>query len=219
MCGVKFSLSSIFGSFSVAKRPDQGEQNRMLVVKARSDEIMTSLVVDQVLGIVPSPPHTRIHPPPRHTAKPRHISMASTSMGARYAVFDLERFLLSLLQSASLSRGLQKGHQSVMNVYMDRTMPTNLDHKILTGFTQEAQSYLPKIREGIESFLHDTQQNAALEAACQHVHAIKGASEMLELLVLSQVTSYIQEMLGKMVVVPGQVEPHTRTCLRCRQPA
>ena len=60
-------------------------------------------------------------------------------------------------------------------------MPTNLDHKILTGFTQEAQSYLPKIREGIESFLHDTQQKAALEAACQHVHAIKGASEMLEL--------------------------------------
>ena len=101
-----------------------------------------------------------------------------------------------------------------MNVYMDRTMPTNLDHKILTGFTQEAQSYLPKIREGIESFLHDTQQKAALEEACQHVHTIKGASEMLELAGLSQVTSYIQEMLGAMGVEPGQVEPTHTTCLR-----
>ena len=93
-------------------------------------------------------------------------------------------------------------------------MPTNLDHKILTGFTQEAQSNLPKIREGIESFLHDTQQQAALEAVCQHVHVIQGASEMLELACLSQVTSYIQEMLGEMVVVPGQVEPAHAACLR-----
>ena len=83
-----------------------------------------------------------------------------------------------------------------MNVYMDRTMPTKLDHKMLTGFTQEAQSYLPTIRAGLESFLHEAHQNEALEAAYQHVHAIKGAAEMLELIVLSQVTSYIQEMLG-----------------------
>ena len=76
-----------------------------------------------------------------------------------------------------------------MNVYMDRTMPTNLDHKMLTGFTQEAQSYLPKIRAGIESFLHEAHQNEALEAAYQHVHTIKGASEMLELVVLSQASN------------------------------
>src|SRR5262249_58277036 len=101
-----------------------------------------------------------------------------------------------------------------MNVYMDRTMPTNLDHKMLTGFTQEAQSYLPKIRAGIESFLHEAHQNEALEAAYQHVHAIKGAAEMLELVVLSQVTSYIQEMLGEIVSQPRQVEPTRGSCLR-----
>jgi len=55
-------------------------------------------------------------------------------------------------------------------------MPINFDHKMLTGFTQEAQSYLPKIREGIEAFLHETHQREALEAACQQVHALKGAS-------------------------------------------
>jgi hypothetical protein len=46
---------------------------------------------------------------------------------------------------------------------MDRTMPTNLDHKMLTGFTQEAQSCLPTIRAGIESFLHEAQGAALLE--------------------------------------------------------
>src|SRR5262245_51271679 len=97
---------------------------------------------------------------------------------------------------------------------MDRTMPTKLDHKMLTGFTQEAQSYLPTIRAGLENFLHETHQNEALEAAYQHVQAIKGAAEMLELVVLSQVTSYIQEMLGEIVSQPRQVESTRSTCLR-----
>jgi chemotaxis protein histidine kinase CheA len=101
-----------------------------------------------------------------------------------------------------------------MNVYMDRTMPTNLDHKILTGFTQETQSYLPTIRAGIESFLHETHQSEALEAAYQHVHAIKGAAELLELVVLSQMTSYLEEMIGEIVSQSGQVEPPRGACLR-----
>src|SRR5262245_43047662 len=96
---------------------------------------------------------------------------------------------------------------------MDRTMPTKLDHKMLTGFTQEAQSYLPTIRAGLESFLHEAHQNEALEAAYQHVHAIKGAAEMLELVVLSQMASYIQEMIGEIVSQPGQVEPTHGACL------
>src|SRR5215831_5747118 len=97
---------------------------------------------------------------------------------------------------------------------MDRTMPTNLDHKMLTGFTQEAQNCLPTIRAGIESFLHEAHQNEALEVADQHVHAIKGAAEMLELVILSQMTSYIQEMIGEIVSQPRQVEPTRGTCLR-----
>src|SRR5215510_5979020 len=100
-----------------------------------------------------------------------------------------------------------------MNVYMDRTMPTNLDHKMLTGFTQEAQSCLPTIRAGIESFLHEAQQTEALEAAYQHVHAIKGAAEMLELVPLSQMASYIQEMIGEIVSQPTPVEPTRGACL------
>ena len=42
------------------------------------------------------------------------------------------------------------------------------------------------------------------------MHAIKGASEMLELACLSQVTSYIQEMLGKMVVDQARWSQHTQ---------
>jgi chemotaxis protein histidine kinase CheA len=93
-------------------------------------------------------------------------------------------------------------------------MPTNHDHKMLTGFTQEAQSCLPTIRAGIESFLHEAHQNEALEAAYQHVHAIKGAAEMLELVSLSQMASYIQEMIGEIVSQPRQVEPTRGACLR-----
>src|SRR5262245_13238314 len=96
---------------------------------------------------------------------------------------------------------------------MDRTMPTNLDHKMLTGFTQEAQSCLPTIRAGIESFLHEARQNEDLEAAYQHVHAIKGAAEMLELDTISQLTSNIQEMIGEIVSQPEQVEPTRSACL------
>jgi chemosensory pili system protein ChpA (sensor histidine kinase/response regulator) len=85
---------------------------------------------------------------------------------------------------------------------------------MLTGFIQETQSYLPKIRAGIESFLHEAHQNEALEAAYQHVHTIKGASEMLELVVLSQVTSYIREMIGEIVSQPRQGERTRGACLR-----
>src|SRR5262249_35322755 len=40
-------------TFLGCEETHQGEEHRMLVVKTRGDEIMTSLVVDQVMGIVP----------------------------------------------------------------------------------------------------------------------------------------------------------------------
>ena len=102
-----------FRVFLGCEEPDQGEQNRMLVVKARSDEIMTSLVVDQVLGIVPlSATHPDTPTAPAHGKAAPYLNGVYEHGGQVYAVFDLERFLLPL-QSASLSRGSQKGHQSV----------------------------------------------------------------------------------------------------------
>jgi twitching motility protein PilI len=85
-----------FRVFLGCAEPHQREQNRLLVVKARSDEIMTSLVVDQVLGIVPL---SAIHPPPptapAHDKAVPYLNGVHEHGGQVYAVFDLERFLQS----------------------------------------------------------------------------------------------------------------------------
>ena len=85
-----------FRAFLGCEAPHQGEQNRMLVVKARSDEIMTSLVVDQVLGIVPLST-TPLDTPtaPAHDKAVPYLNGVHEHGGEVYAVFDLERFLLS----------------------------------------------------------------------------------------------------------------------------
>ena len=74
----------------------QGGENRMLVVKTRGDEIMTSLVVDQVMGIVPLSTTCLDAPtaPPPGKAAP-YLSGVYEYGSQVVAVFDLERFLLS----------------------------------------------------------------------------------------------------------------------------
>lgn len=85
-----------FRAFLGCDKTHQGEQNRMLVVKARSDEIMTSLVVDQVLGIVPLST-TPLDTPtdPAHGKAGPYLNGVYEHGDQVYAVFDLERFLLS----------------------------------------------------------------------------------------------------------------------------
>jgi chemotaxis signal transduction protein len=83
-------------TFLGCEEAHQGEENRMLVVKTIGDEIMTSLVVDQVMGIVP--------------LSTTYLDASAVSMSGNaapylngvydhenhvVAVFDLERFLLS----------------------------------------------------------------------------------------------------------------------------
>jgi purine-binding chemotaxis protein CheW len=85
-----------FRAFLGCDEPHQREQNRMLVVKARSDEIITSLVVDQVLGIVPlSTTHPDMPTAPAHDKAAPYLNGVHEHGGEVYAVFDLERFLLS----------------------------------------------------------------------------------------------------------------------------
>src|SRR5215510_9504498 len=83
-------------TFLGCEETHQGEESRMLVVKARGDEIMTSLVVDQVMGIVPLST-TRLDastaPPPGKAAP--YLGGVYEHGNQVVAVFDLERFLLS----------------------------------------------------------------------------------------------------------------------------
>jgi purine-binding chemotaxis protein CheW len=74
----------------------QEEEHRMLVVKTRGDEIMTSLVVDQVMGIVPlSTPHVDASTVPTPGNAAPYLNGVYEYENQVVAVFDLERFLLS----------------------------------------------------------------------------------------------------------------------------
>jgi purine-binding chemotaxis protein CheW len=74
----------------------QGAQNRLLVVKAVGDELMTSLMVDQVMGIVSLAP-TDLDTPTAlaHDKAAPYLTGVYEHEGQVCAVFDLERFLLS----------------------------------------------------------------------------------------------------------------------------
>ena len=81
-------------------------------------------------------------------------------------------------------------------------MPKKLDPKMLTGFVREAHSYLPQIRESLETFQHDATQREVLEEALRYTHTIKGASAMVGLPVLSHMANYAEGTLEE--VVSGQ---------------
>jgi purine-binding chemotaxis protein CheW len=73
---------------------------------------------------------------------------------------------------------------------------------MLSGFVQEAHSYLPQIRESLETFQHDATQREVLEEALRSTHTIKGASAMVGLPVLSHIANYVEGTLEE--VVTGQ---------------
>jgi purine-binding chemotaxis protein CheW len=83
-------------TFLGCEEAPQGEENRMLVVKARGDEIMTSLVVDQVMGIVPlCTTHVDASTVPTPGNAMPYLNGVCEYGNQVVAVFDLERFLLS----------------------------------------------------------------------------------------------------------------------------
>jgi purine-binding chemotaxis protein CheW len=88
-----------------------------------------------------------------------------------------------------------------------------LDAKMIAGFAQEIQSYLPMIRQGIASFGADANQQEALQEALRYVHTIKGASAMVGLSVLSQVTAAIEETLEEIVAGRYPIDAERSVCL------
>ncbi|MDH3600816.1 MAG: chemotaxis protein CheW [Candidatus Tectomicrobia bacterium] len=81
-------------------------------------------------------------------------------------------------------------------------MVTNLNKKMLTGFSHEVRSYLPSIRKDIEGYRHNASQSNGLEEALRHLHTIKGASALMGLFTLSRLTTCVQELLEN--VLAGQ---------------
>jgi purine-binding chemotaxis protein CheW len=90
-------------------------------------------------------------------------------------------------------------------------MALNLDKKMLTGFSQEVQSYLPEIRAGIANFGRNPTRPQALTEVLRHIHTIKGASAMIGFSALSQAASHIEHTLeavvaGQLTIAAAQVE-------------
>ena len=84
-------------------------------------------------------------------------------------------------------------------------MPSNLDPKTLAGLVQRLQSSIPKICAGIESYVHDTTQQQALEQAYEDVHPIKDVAEMLELSPLLAMATQVEEIIEAIATVSGAI--------------
>lgn len=74
-------------------------------------------------------------------------------------------------------------------------MARKVDKEVLTGFIEEAKSYLPAIFQGIDTFFADPTRLDKLEEAHRFVHTIKGASSMVGLTGLSHIAYYVEESL------------------------
>jgi chemosensory pili system protein ChpA (sensor histidine kinase/response regulator) len=74
-------------------------------------------------------------------------------------------------------------------------MTRPVDPEVLSGFLEEARSYLPVIRHGIDAFGADPAQTEALAEAHRQAHNIKGAASMVGLAGLSHIAFHLEQAL------------------------
>jgi chemosensory pili system protein ChpA (sensor histidine kinase/response regulator) len=74
-----------------------------------------------------------------------------------------------------------------------------MDAELLQGFIEEAQSYLPTIREGIELYASDSTRAEDLKTAYRQVHTIKGAALMVGLAEIGAFAKTFQDELDEIV--------------------
>jgi chemosensory pili system protein ChpA (sensor histidine kinase/response regulator) len=81
---------------------------------------------------------------------------------------------------------------------MTKDEPT-MDAELLQGFIEEAESYLPTIRQGIELYAADTSRAEDLKTAYRQVHTIKGAALMVGLAEIGAFAKTFQDELDAIV--------------------
>ncbi|HEY0048107.1 MAG TPA: response regulator [Pyrinomonadaceae bacterium] len=74
-----------------------------------------------------------------------------------------------------------------------------MDAELLQGFIEEAQSYLPTIRQGIELYAADSARTEDLKTAYRQVHTIKGAALMVGLAEIGAFAKTFQDELDEIV--------------------
>ncbi|MBC7797577.1 MAG: response regulator [Pyrinomonadaceae bacterium] len=74
-----------------------------------------------------------------------------------------------------------------------------VENSILLGFIEEAQNYLPVVRNGIVEFQGDESKQDELMNAYRHLHTIKGAALMIGLPDLSELAGHLENVLEKVL--------------------
>ena len=74
-------------------------------------------------------------------------------------------------------------------------MPSLVDSDILLGFVEEANSYLPTIRQSLQLYAADATQVEALRVAHRQVHTITGAASMVGLSALGDKARDLEEAI------------------------
>lgn len=88
-------------------------------------------------------------------------------------------------------------------------MARKVDPEILRGFIDEAQGYLPQIRQGIAALVEDGSRFEVLEEIHRLCHSIKGAASMVGLSVLGHMAYYLEESIEQ--IGAGQLAIDDRT--------
>ena len=88
-------------------------------------------------------------------------------------------------------------------------MTRSIDQAILAGFVEEVRSYLPVMREGIDSLCQNPDQPQVMEEPHRYAHTIKGAASMVGLAGLSYIAYYLEETFA--VIMAGQLAVQDET--------
>ncbi|MGE3540603.1 MAG: response regulator [Candidatus Tectimicrobiota bacterium] len=82
-------------------------------------------------------------------------------------------------------------------------MADHLDPRTLADFVQAVHGLLPKVRQGLETFLHDVSQHESLEEAYEALQALGEAALMLGLRELEHITAALERALEDLAAQPS----------------
>jgi chemosensory pili system protein ChpA (sensor histidine kinase/response regulator) len=85
-------------------------------------------------------------------------------------------------------------------------MLETLDQSILLGFVEEAQSYLPTIRQGIAAFQNDSRRREEINQAFRQIHTVKGAALTIGLFELGETAGKIESALEPLTDGEGELD-------------
>jgi chemotaxis protein histidine kinase CheA/ActR/RegA family two-component response regulator len=78
-------------------------------------------------------------------------------------------------------------------------MARKVDPEVLAGFIEEANGYLPQIRQGIDAFANRPTQSQSIEEAHRLAHNIRGTAQLVGLGGLATIAGQLEELLEELI--------------------